>query len=214
MNITITGVHMQTGEGLQTHARKALHDLLEKFDQIHGAEVAFHHDHHQHHADITVHASGLTLRAGGEGTDFYHATDAALHKIKRQVERYKGRMLKHRKRLKKHGTPVEHLAEGLHAADHHIDEKSLETFPEEMLKDYLPKIIRRDVKKIMAMSVDDAVMQMDLLHAPVYLFQNPHTGSLNVVYREPNGKVGWITPAEPTAKTPARTKQKATSARK
>ena len=54
----------------------------------------------------------------------------------------------------------------------------------------------KEVTHVEAMSVDEAVMQMDLLHKPAYLFQNASTGTLNVVYRDVDGSVRWVSPKE------------------
>jgi len=35
---------------------------------------------------------------------------------------------------------------------------------------------------------------MDLAFQPVLMFRNAKTGELNVVYRRPDGHVGWIDP--------------------
>jgi hypothetical protein len=44
------------------------------------------------------------------------------------------------------------------------------------------------------MSVDEAVMQMDLLHKPAYMFLNAKSGKMNMVYRESEGRIRWISP--------------------
>ena len=48
--------------------------------------------------------------------------------------------------------------------------------------------------KIPSVSVGEAVMQMELAHAPVLVFRNEGHGGLNVVYRREDGNVGWIDP--------------------
>ena len=41
----------------------------------------------------------------------------------------------------------------------------------------------------------DAVMRMDLADQQVMMFRNSATKELNVVYRRPDGHIGWIDPA-------------------
>jgi hypothetical protein len=45
------------------------------------------------------------------------------------------------------------------------------------------------------MSVSDAVMQMDLADRDFLVFRNAGNGAVNVVYRRPDGNIGWIDPA-------------------
>jgi hypothetical protein len=49
--------------------------------------------------------------------------------------------------------------------------------------------------EISRLSVDEAVMRMDLADQQVMMFRNSATGELNVIYRRSDGNVGWIAPA-------------------
>jgi putative sigma-54 modulation protein len=42
------------------------------------------------------------------------------------------------------------------------------------------------------MSLDEAIMQMDLLNSRFYVFQEAKTRAINVVYRRDDGKLGVI----------------------
>jgi len=44
------------------------------------------------------------------------------------------------------------------------------------------------------MSLDEAVMQMDLNDADFYVFSNANSDKINVIYRRLDGNVGWIVP--------------------
>jgi putative sigma-54 modulation protein len=46
------------------------------------------------------------------------------------------------------------------------------------------------------MSVDEAVMQMDLLHKDFLVFTDSVTDSINVVYRRKDGNYGLIEPQQ------------------
>jgi hypothetical protein len=45
------------------------------------------------------------------------------------------------------------------------------------------------------MTVSDAVMQMDLADQLFLVFRNAGHGGINVVYRRPDGNIGWIDPS-------------------
>ena len=46
----------------------------------------------------------------------------------------------------------------------------------------------------MAMSVDEAILQMNLLEHDFYLFENIDTGDINVVYARKEGGYGLLEP--------------------
>ena len=57
-----------------------------------------------------------------------------------------------------------------------------------------PIIVAEMETAIPALSVGEAVMQMELAGAPVLVFRNEGKNGLNVVYRRDDGNIGWIDP--------------------
>ena len=58
-----------------------------------------------------------------------------------------------------------------------------------------PIIIAETEARIPSLSVGEAVMQMELVGAPLLVFRNEKHGGVNVVYRREDRNVGWIDPA-------------------
>lgn len=57
-----------------------------------------------------------------------------------------------------------------------------------------PVVIRSKTISIKPMSVEEAVMQMDLLHKDFLVFTDASTEAINVVYRRKDGNYGLIEP--------------------
>ncbi|MDO9125994.1 MAG: sigma 54 modulation/S30EA ribosomal C-terminal domain-containing protein, partial [Parvibaculum sp.] len=55
-----------------------------------------------------------------------------------------------------------------------------------------PVIIAEGTTAIPVLSVGDAVMQMYLSEAPFVMFRTGKANGLNLVYRRPDGNIGWI----------------------
>lgn len=194
MRVTVSGVHMETGKALQEHAEDRMKELKEYFDQVVDVNVTFvqeAHHHNIHVADVTVHVSGLTLRAEAQGIDWYGALDEAISKLLRQLDKYKGRLHKHREKQRKHKESVKDIGP-MAFVEASVSDEVLEA--DGIFDEFAPEIVRKEVSKIAPMSVDDAVMQMDLLHKPAFLFLNESTGKLNMVYREAGNTVRWVAP--------------------
>ena len=195
MRVTVAGVHMETGEALQSHAKERLQDLKKYFDQVVDVHVAFvqePHHHHIHVADVLVHASGLNLRAEGQGIDWYGALDDATGKLAKQLEKYKGRLEKHKERRKKMERKLKELG-NIQFEEASVVESEGDGF-DGVFAEFAPEIVKKEVTKIAPMTVDDAVMQMDLLHRNAFLFLNVDTGQLNMVHREDGNVVRWVGP--------------------
>ncbi|MAF31625.1 MAG: ribosomal subunit interface protein [Magnetococcales bacterium] len=187
MDLQITGLHMEVGDSLKGHCNEAITGISEYFPEIVDANVQFSNKGHIHKVDIKLHASQIHLRAEAEAADYYLAVDDAIEKLKRRLKKYKGRLQKHRRRR---DTEKFTRAEQISAVHNKILEESLETAPE--TETYAPDVQRTDIKEIQTLTVDEAVMQMDLMHTNIFLFNNIDTGAINVVYREDDGSVGWV----------------------
>ncbi|MBA44511.1 MAG: ribosomal subunit interface protein [Magnetococcales bacterium] len=196
MDIHITGRHTDVGDALKAHIHEKIDSLSQYFHNVVDVNVVLKQEGHRHVAEVNTLLSGIVLRAEGEGTDFYIAIDEVVDKLVRQLKKYKGRLQKHRKRRQEASARMEEIAP-IQAVEQHVEEDSLEDAPDDIFAEYIPTVVHKDIRDLQSLSVDEAVMQMDLMHMNFYIFQNAKTGGINVVYRREDGKISWI---EPSAK--------------
>jgi len=187
MNIKITGRHIEVGDALRNHCAEALKSVSNYFPEMVNAEIVFSTRGHHNYADVKIHASQVHLRAQADAEDFYLSIDGAVEKVLRQLDKYKGRLQKHRRRR---DNDKFSQAEEIRATHNTIVEAELEAAPEN--DTYAPNVERKEMKNIQVLTVDEAVMQMDLMHTNIFLFFNIHTNAINVVYREDEGSIGWV----------------------
>jgi putative sigma-54 modulation protein len=127
-------------------------------------------------AQITVRGRGLILRSEERGDDIYAAFDAALEKMQRQIDRYKGKHYRGR-------------GDGRSAAE------VVESKPMEEIEREESVVIRRKKFMLLPMSEDEAIEQMKLLgHDNFFIFYNGVSNTINVLYRRRDGTYGLIEP--------------------
>lgn len=127
-------------------------------------------------AQITVHGKGFILRSEERADDIHAAFDAALDKIQRQIDRYKGKHYRGR-------------GDGRSAAE------VAEEMPVDETGELLPLIGRRKKFVVLPMTEDEAVEQMRLLgHDNFFIFFNAEQNAIQVLYRRRNGTYGLIEP--------------------
>jgi hypothetical protein len=63
---------------------------------------------------------------------------------------------------------------------------------EEVADDYAPTVVAESTLALRSMSVADAVVELDMKDSPVFLFRNAGSERVNIVYRRPDGNIGWI----------------------
>lgn len=187
MRYQISGKQIDIGDALQSHVKAELDETVSKYSQRPtDAIVVFSRIAHEHVCEATVHLpTGLTASAKGHATEIYAAFEACREKMDKQLRRYK-------RRLKDHSAgrtqPVE-FADGsayILAASEGPEDTEPETLQ--------PMIIAEMGTKIPALSVGEAVMQMELAGAKLLVFRNERNSGVNVVYRREDGNIGWIDP--------------------
>ncbi|MGF1543263.1 MAG: ribosome hibernation-promoting factor, HPF/YfiA family [Parvularculaceae bacterium] len=187
MDIQISGKNIDLGQALQDYVSQKLEDGVRKyFDRGADAVVTFSRERHQVGCEMTTHLdSGVFLAAHDEAGDAYGAFDGAMAKLEKRVRRYK-------RRLKDH-----HANGKAAAADAAL--YLLAPFNEEEDEDaeasgLEPMVVAESQTKLQALTVGEAVMQLDLGDCPAVVFKNAGHGRLNVVYRRRDGHIGWIDP--------------------
>ena len=60
-----------------------------------------------------------------------------------------------------------------------------------------PVVVAEGTDDLKSLSVASAVAELDLTGAPVVVFQHAGSGRVNVVYRRPDGAIGWLDPQAP-----------------
>ena len=66
---------------------------------------------------------------------------------------------------------------------------------EEMPEDFAPAIVAESTMTLKTMSVASAVIELDTKDSPVFVFRNAGNDHVNIVYRRPDGNIGWIDPS-------------------
>jgi len=168
-----------TREYVEKKAAK-LERYLQEIDEIH-VELshikAARNANDRQVAQITVRGKGFILRTEERADELHTAFDAALDKMQRQVDRYKGKHY--------HGR-----GDGRSAA-----EVVEEDMPVDEAGELLPLIAKRKRFVVLPMNEDEAVEQMRLLgHDNFFVFFNAEKNSIQVLYRRRNGSYGLIEP--------------------
>ncbi len=187
MEITVKGKQMDVGGALRGHVTENLGSVVTKyFDRALDATVTFSKINHGFRSDILVHPGrGLLVQGVGEGNDAHVAFDNAVHRIEKQLRRYKKRLRDHHK-----ARPDEKII----AAQRYV--LAPESEEEEAPTENNPAIIAEMPTSVASLTVGEAVMRMDLADVSAMMFRNSAHDGLNVVYRRADGNIGWIDPSE------------------
>ena len=127
--------------------------------------------------EITVPFEGVLLRSEATNDDnLYVSIDQALAKLERQIHKHRTKL---GKRLREDAFQNKDF-EFTEQLDSDMDEKR--------------KIVRYKTYPVRPISVDDAILQMELLGHSFFVFVNVDTDRTNVLYLRKDGDLGVMEP--------------------
>jgi ribosomal subunit interface protein len=191
MTIRVSGKGISVSETLRVRISDRTDDVLRKyFDGNFSGHVTIGKEKTGFRTDCMLHLdSGTILEADSTATDAYASADLALLQIEKRLRRYKSR-LKDRSARKAHAENA--AIASLDAQSYVIEAPSLD---DEEIDVFNPVIIAEATKSLRRFSVSEAVMELDLTGAPVVVFVHGTSGRVNVIYRRPDGNIGWVDPS-------------------
>ena len=125
MNISITGHHITVTEAMKTAVMEKLEKVSRHFDQIQSIKVILTLDNHHSeasHSGKNNHKAEAIMRVAGQemfvqacDDDMYHAINAMSEKLVRQVRKYKTKIERKDRHLKRElaSTDLDDLDESL-----------------------------------------------------------------------------------------------------
>jgi len=144
MQVTVTFRHIEPTDALRQYAENKLQRLSKYLHRPMDAHVILSVLKKNHRAEINLSANGTSLFSDEETKDLYSAIDLAIDKVERQVKKLNAKRNEHQ---------AEHTLPGLRLqvlSPDRVDDRGV------------PKIIRTRRIPSKPMSVEEAVMQMDL----------------------------------------------------
>ena len=187
MALRVSGKHMEIGDAFRTRIEDRINEAIDKyFSGRASGHITVEKSKSRFTTDCMLHLdSGTVLQATGEAQDPQASFDSAAERIEKRLRRYK-------RRLKSHH------ANGAATRTEEYAYRVLEAVPdddeEDLPEDFAPLVIAETKMALSTMPVSSAVLQLDLQDTPVYVFRNAGSGDVNLVYRRPDGNIGWIDP--------------------
>ncbi len=172
MKIQVRGRNMEVTGALKEYVEKRLGKLEKYLDNLGDAQVTLTVEKDSHRVEVTIPINGMILRGEETTGDMYASTDMVVEKLEKQIEKYKGKLVKRAGKGNAEGRPAQQAGE----------------------EDFGPRIVRTKRFAIKPMAIDEAVLQMNLLGHSFFVFSNAETDQVNVVYKRKDGNYGLIEP--------------------
>ena len=175
MKLTITAHNMIVTPAITKRIEKKTETMGRYLRPETEMQIKMRREKARREVEITVPmGKNVILRSESSADDnLFLAIDTALAKMERQIR-------KHRTKLGKN------LREEIPDVPEYIEE--------DLVEEEEQKIVRRKTFPIRPMSVEDAIIEMDLLGHSFFVFVNIDTDRTNVLYLRKDGNLGLLEP--------------------
>ncbi|HEY5088672.1 MAG TPA: ribosome-associated translation inhibitor RaiA [Polyangia bacterium] len=205
MQLSTTFRHMDASQAVREYTAEKLEKIRKYFAKgpisahaVFAVERGFHHV-----AEINIKLpNGIAINAKETTEDMYSSIDLCATRIERQVRKWKEKIRDH----KPHGGPAATMRELVIPADDIEPRQSAPAPAPAAAAGY--RVIKDESFTARSMSIEDAVMQLNLLGDEILVFTDAATGTTSILHRRKDGDYGLIETAEP--KTPSTTAGSAT----
>ncbi len=177
MQIQVTGRHVDITDPIREHIEKKMQKIKPYFDRIIEVRVVLSVEKYRQFAEVNISAgNGINLHSREATDDMYVSIDKAIEKIERQLRRKTTKVRQSKRRKEAEPPPAEEpAAEPAESQEVHEQHGPYRVLISDK---FAPK----------PMSVEEAIMQLDVSEDEFLAFVNAKTDEVNVVYRDKGGE--------------------------
>ena len=178
MKITYTARKVNLRDNFKERVEKKLAKFKKLFSDEAQANVVVTLEKNRQTVEITIRDNRMVYRAESTQPEMNDALDRVIDILTRQIRKNKTRL---EKRIKTGGSLDDLIAE-LPAPEQEIAED-----------DY--QVVRKKQVLMKPISVDEAILEMNMINHDFFMFINAETDVVNVVYKRDDGNYGVLEPA-------------------
>ena len=190
VNIKVIGKNIDLGDAFQEYSQRRLNEIFEKYSyDVVSSQITLEKKFGSFKAKLKVNLKNkIELDSTGRGKEANIAFEDAIERTEKRLRRYHRKMKNHRpldsSELFSTIEPMKVYQSATNASD--LNQRSSEN-------DSLPVIAELSYR-VEELTVEQAVMRLELANENCLLFRNASHSGLNMVYFRHDGNIGWIDP--------------------
>lgn len=189
-NFQITGRHVEITDSLRTYIIDKISKIERFMNRIVDVNVILDIQKLDNRVEIILRAANTKIRSLAISTDMYVSIDQAVDKLEAQILRYKSKLQDHH--LKGHAElnmNVNVLSAQEIDDDFEFDEGG------DSFRFKPHKVVNQETRPLKTLTIDEAIMKMELSGDTFLIFKNEIDQKLKVIYRRKDGNYGIIEPS-------------------
>lgn len=177
MMVNVKGKNIDITPALREYVEKRVKRVTKYFGDIRDITANLKVEKNKHIVELTVNASSVLLRAEEATADMYSSIDLVTEKIEKQIEKHKTKLTKRFRESANFKSEL--IVPSI---------KPEEVYTEEF------NVVKNKKFPIKPMSVEEAIMQMNLLNHSFFVYIDSDIDALRIVYKRRDGNYGMIEP--------------------
>ena len=172
MKVIITTKNLNASDRLKETIESKFQKLGKYFSKEINANVMLTIEKSRQKIEATINAKGTIFRAEDSTNDLYSGVDRVVDKLSAQMSKYKTKL--HRKYKDNKSILLSDIPDI-------PDDEGIEM-----------SVVKRKKFDLQPMSVEEAILQMELLEHSFFVFLNMETDGIGVVYKRKDGYYGLL----------------------
>lgn len=173
MKMQITAKKMNVNQSFTDYAEKKLSSKLDRFfGEEADAKITMNTIKDMVILEVTVKYNNIIYRAEQSAADKNDALDACIDKLIRQIRRNKTKIAKS------------------------LRDTAFAEVPDDAAEEKEFSVVKHKQFNLRPMSVDEAILQMNMVGHTFFMFKNAETGDTNVVYKRDDGNYAVLEPSK------------------
>ncbi len=197
MELQVTGTNIAVSQRVQDYANKKIGKLAKYWPNILEAKVEIAEEKTKTPdkrivVRVNIDGDGAGFHGTAHGEDQIKGIDKVFDVMFRQIEDYKGKMVKKGRNVRKEGNAAEKEGTDIEALEEAPEE--VETAVPKRAKSTQRRVVKIKRFQIKPASMQEAIEQMEVLKHDFYLFVDCDSDNLKLIYRRKDGNYGLIEP--------------------
>jgi putative sigma-54 modulation protein len=189
MDITVSSRHLAVSDELRQYVDEKIGKLSKFRGGMDRAEVHFFEERNpriseKERCEVTMHGQGHVVRARCAAFDQFAAVDLVVEKLEQQLHKLKTRI------VARYNGKEHRPANVVHTVGEAVEPDVGEQL--DVAVGPPPKVVKQKHFEMPAMSVDEAIVRLEMVDHGFYVFMNLETNELSVLYRRDDGDLGLI----------------------
>jgi len=194
-NVAVSGKNLEITKPIRDYIDEKIEKLEGISKNIIDIHIRLEVQKLNHSVDIIMKFSHFKVNVRSINENMYAAIDKAFEKLSAKLRKWKSRIQDHHAK----GVAVTEMEINvLEHAQHELDEINEEIIDQNnqsLAQSFAPpKVLKKKKRPLKVLTLDEAVMKMELSDDHFMLFRSEEEQALKVIYRRRNGSYGIVSP--------------------